>query len=157
MKITICGSIAFYTEMEHVRDQLLSLGHEVKIPELDQEAPAEFGGDKKVYFGQYVEDNGGIDAFAPGHAIWDLKEGAIQDHFRKIEWAEAILVTNYEKRGVPGYIGGNTLIEIGIAYYLKKPIFILNQISSDLSYKVEVLGMKPTILNGDLTLIPRTS
>jgi hypothetical protein len=153
MKITICGSIAFYTEMEEVRDELLKLGHEVKIPQLALEAPEEFGGDKKVYFGKYIEENGGIDAFSADHEIWNLKEDAIRDHYEKIDWADAILIVNPEKRGIAGYVGGNTLIEIGVAFYQRKPIFILNSVSADLSYKQEILGMKPVMLDGDLSLV----
>ncbi len=153
MKITICGSIAFYKEMEQARDELIKLGYEVKIPELAMEVPEEYGGGKKVYFGQYIEDNGGIDAFPPDHKIWNLKEGAIKDHFEKIDWAEAILVLNPEKKGVTGYVGGNTLIEIGVAFYTQKKIFILNDVSSSLSYKQEIMGMKPVVLNGDLAKI----
>ena len=52
MKITICGSIGFYKEMESARDYLLKRGHKVKIPELSLDAPKEYGGDKKVYFGK---------------------------------------------------------------------------------------------------------
>ncbi len=153
MKITICGSIGFYTEMENARDELEKLGHEVKIPELALEAPIQFGGDKKVYFGKYIEDNGGIDAFPAGHEIWDVKEGAIRDHFKKIEWSDAILVVNEEKRGVSGYVGGNTLIEIGVAFYLGKRIYILSDVSAELSYRQEILGMKPSILSGDLSRV----
>lgn len=150
MKITICGSIGFYKEMERVRDELVSLGHEVKIPELALEVPKEFGGGKKVYFGQYIEENGGMDAFPAGHKIWDLKEGAIRDHYEKIDWCDAILVINNEKREIQGYVGGNTLIEIGVAFYQKKTIYIMNEVSSELSYKQEILGMKPVMLKGDL-------
>jgi len=153
MKVTICGSIGFYKEMEEVRAQLTKLGHEVKIPELALEVPEQFGGGKKVYFGQYIENNGGIDAFSPNHEIWDLKEGAINDHYAKIDWADAILVINHEKRGIAGYVGGNTLIEMGVAFYQKKPIFILNPVSSELSYKQEIYGMKPVLLSGNLALI----
>lgn len=32
MKITLCGSIAFYDEMQSVRDILEKLGDEVKLP-----------------------------------------------------------------------------------------------------------------------------
>ncbi len=153
MRITICGSIGFYKEMESVRDELMKNGHEVKIPELALEAPQEFGGGKKVYFGQYIEQNGGIDAFPADHKIWDMKEGAINDHYEKIDWSDGILVVNHEKRGISGYIGGNTLIEIGVSFYLKKKIFILNPVSSDLSYKQEIMGMKPIMLNNNLSLI----
>ncbi len=153
MKITICGSIGFYKEMESARDELLELGHEIKIPELALEVPKEFGGGKKMYFGQYIEENGGIDSFPVGNKIWDLKENAIRDHYEKINWADVILVINQEKRGIAGYIGGNTLIEIRVAFYFKKPIFILNPVSSELSYKQEILGIKPVILNGNLNNI----
>ena len=153
MKITICGSIEFYKEMESARHDLIKHGHEVKIPELALEVPQEFGGGKKVYFGQYIEQNGGIDSFPAEHAIWNLKEGAINDHYEKIDWCDGILVINHEKRGIDGYVGGNTLIEIGVAFYLKKKIFILNPVSSELSYKQEIMGMKPVIVNGNLSLI----
>jgi len=153
MKITICGSIGFYKEMESARDELIKQGHEVKIPELALEVPKEFGGGKKVYFGQYIEQNGGIDAFPARHEIWNMKEGAINDHYEKIDWCDGILVVNHEKRGINGYVGGNTLIKIGVAFYLKKKIYILNPVSSELSYKQEILGMKPRILNGDLSKI----
>ncbi len=153
MKITICGSIAFYQQMEELKNSLISKGHEVFIPLLSNEAPKEMGGGKKIYFGKYIEDNGGIDSFSPDHQIWDLKEKAIRDHYEKIENCDAIIVVNHEKRGLNGYIGGNTLIEIGVAFYLNKKIFILNPVSSEISYKQEIMGMKPIILNGDLSLI----
>lgn len=153
MKITICGSIGFYNEMESARDELVKRGHEVKIPYLAIEAPQDFGGTNKIYFGEYIEQNGGIDAFPAGHEIWSLKECAINDHYKKIDWCDGILVINHEKRGIVGYVGGNTLIEIGVAFYIKKKIYVLNSVSSELSYKQEIMGMKPTILNGDFSLI----
>lgn len=153
MKITICGSMVFNGKMEETRDQLQVLGHEVKVPEVALEVPEGFDGGKKPYFGKHIEDNGGMDAFPVGHEIWSLKEAAIRDHFDKIDWADAILVVNQDKRGITGYVGGNTLIEIGVAFYLRKPIYILNPVSSELLYKQEILGMKPVLLNGNLELI----
>lgn len=150
MKITICGSIGFYKEMESARDYLLERGYEVKVPELSLEVPQKFGGGKVSYYGKYIEENGGIDAFPDVHEIWDLKESAIRDHYEKIDWSDAILVINHEKRGISGYIGGNTLIEMGVAFYSGKDIFVLNVVSSQLSYKHEIMGMKPTLLNGNL-------
>ena len=153
MKITICGSIAFYAEMEKIKESLEANGHEVFIPLLNNEVPAEMGGGKKIYFNQYVEENGGMDAFPIGHKIWDLKEMAIRDHYEKIELADAIIVTNYEKKNIDGYVGGNTLIEMGLAFYLKKPIYVLNPISAELSYRQEIYGMKPIFLDGDVNKI----
>lgn len=148
MKITICGSMTFYNEMLTLKKDLESINHEVLIPSLALEVPGE-----GKYFGSYMEDNGGIDNFPEGHPLWQLKSDAISEHFEKIEKSDSILVLNSEKKGILGYVGGNTLIEIGLAFYLKKKIFILNNVSSEISYKQEIMGMQPIILNGDLNKI----
>ena len=54
---------------------------------------------------------------------------------------------NDKKNGMNGYIGGNTLMEMAIAFHYKKPIYILNPISEKLGWKEEVLGMHPIFLN----------
>lgn len=152
MKITLCGSISFYTQMEELKQQLESNGHEVYIPLLTIIVP-QYSDDRKINFAKYIDEHGGIDAFPPNDPIWTAKQDALNDHFRKIEWADAIIVANYEKRKIEGYIGGNTFIEIGLAFYLKKHIYILNPISSLIPYKQEIYGMKPVLLNGNLDLI----
>ena len=60
-----------------------------------------------------------------------------------------VLVVNPEKKGVPGYIGGNTFLEMGFAHILNKPLYVLHEIP-ELSYASEILGMQPVMLNGDL-------
>lgn len=141
--------------MEKLKSELEARGHEVMIPLLREEVP-EFGAGRKLSFGQYLEDHGGIESFPVGHVLWDVKESAINEHFRKVEWCDAILVANYDKKGIAGYVGGNTLIEIGLAFYLKKPIYLLKEVSTELTYKQEILAMKPILLNDDISLIPNT-
>jgi hypothetical protein len=146
MKITLCGSIAFYEEMKDIKDKLEALGHEIKLP------PHEVADENGVMIP--VKEYYAIrkTASEDDSVVWDIKEMAITSHFDKVTWAEAILVTNYDKNDVDGYIGGNTLMEMGVAFYLKKPIYLLKRIP-ELSYKEEVLGMKPVVLNDDLSLI----
>ena len=62
------------------------------------------------------------------------------------------MIANYDKNNIKGYIGGNTLMEMGLAFFLKKKIYLLNEIP-ELSYKEEILGVLPIILNGDLSKI----
>lgn len=145
--------MVFYNEMQQLQTELTAKGHEVKIPLLDNELPPEFGGGRTLAFGAHIEARGGTDAFPVGDPIWDFKAVAINDHFSKVEWSDAILVVNHNKRGVEGYIGGNTLMEMALAFYLKKPIYMLSEVSSELLYKQEVMGMKPILLNGDLNKI----
>lgn len=146
MKITICGSIAYIENMNTCREDLEKDGHIVYIPSfvaLDKEnnpiQQEEF----------YKLRKSGVMELS-----WFEREKsrAIEEHFQKIEMADAILVANYSKNGIEGYIGGNTLIEIGLAFYLKKKIYFLFPIP-EMSYKEELIGMKPTIINNELSLI----
>lgn len=84
--------------------------------------------------------------------FYSLKAKLIKDHFKKIEKSDAILIVNLEKNGQKGYIGGNVLIEMAIAFYLKKKIFILKQIDKNNPFKEEILAMKPKFINNSLDL-----
>ncbi len=146
MRITICGSIAFYEKMQEIKKQLEEMEHEVKLP------PNEVENEKGELIP--VQEYYRIRKATNDHTGWigDRKSGAIMAHFEKIEWSNAILVLNYDKNGIPGYVGGNTLMEIGLAFFLKKKIYYLNDIP-EMSYKEELSGVNPIIVNGNLQLI----
>jgi hypothetical protein len=146
MKITICGSIAAFDEMLATQKELEKMGHEVKLPPTEVIGPD----------GQMMSV---VDYYEKRRAanndeswVWEMKRTAINKHFEKIEWSDAVLILNHDKKGIAGYIGGNTLIEMGVAFYLKKPIYLLNPIP-ELSYKEEILGMWPIIIDGNLSKI----
>ena len=146
MKITICGSIAFYDEMLAVKKQLEQNDHEIKLPPIEvQDEKGILIPVKKYYEIRKTETK-------ENSWVWDRKKEAIKNHFDKIAWSEAILVLNYDKNGIQGYIGANTLMEMGVALHLNKPIFLLNKIP-EIAYKEEILGMKTICINHDLTKI----
>lgn len=130
MKITICGSMQFEPVMTRVAKELRERGYEVDKP--------------NVVEGHVYEDN--LDTNAT------LKRGFIDEHFAKIDTSEAILVINEPKKGIDGYIDGNTLIEIAYAYSQGLDIFLLHQVP-DMGYSDEIRGMHPIVLNGDLQKI----
>lgn len=140
--------MAFYHQFTELRGELEKFGHSVVAPEL------EFGtrGDD-TSVGAFFDSHGGVDAFPPEHEVWVKKGAAITAHFKKIEASDCILVTNYEKRGIPNYIGGNTFLEIGYAYGTGKKVFILNEMPTSSAFKEELLGMRPTILHSDISMI----
>src|SRR3989338_6368194 len=146
MRITICGSIAFYDEMQKIKQDLEVMGRKVQLPpeKVIDERGEEISVKKYYDIRKMANDK--------ENWVWDRKSEAIMNHFKKIELADAILVLNYEKNGVPGYIGGNTLMEIGLAFFLKKKIYFLNEIP-ELSYKEELLGVKSIVIGGDLNKI----
>lgn len=146
MKITICGSIAFYDEMCDIQKKLKNLGHEVKLPPFEiKDESGKMIPVKEYYSRRKSELND--DSW-----IWNRKGEAIKDHFDKVSWSDAVIVLNYDKNNIYNYVGANTLLEMGLALYLNKKIFLLNDIP-EIDYKEEILGMKPTIINGDLSLI----
>lgn len=146
MKIALCGSIAFFDQMVSLQQQLKHLGHQVKIPKdtiLDRHSKPI----PSLEFYQIKKATGDNEAW-----MWARVQENILAYFDQIAWAEAILVCNYDKNNTIGYVGGNTLMEMGVALYLKKKIFLLNPIP-EVSYKEEILAMQPTILNGEIKLI----
>jgi len=146
MKITICGSIAFFEEMLDAKAKLEALGHEVKLP--PTEVPDENG--NMIPVAKYYELRKTVTDEKSW--IWDKKKQAMLNHFEKEVWADAVLIMNCDKKGIPGYIGANTLIEMGMALYLKKPIYMINPIP-EISYKEEILGMKPIVIGQNFEVI----
>jgi nucleoside 2-deoxyribosyltransferase len=150
MIITICGSIKFYPEILEVKEQLEKMGHEVLIPphqvkdEVDNFIPV-----SEIYrIRKEMIANGKNEDW-----VWQRKKEAMEWHLDKVNKADVILVLNYDKNGIVNYIGGNTLIEIGVAFWLNKPIYLFNPIPEGVSYFEEIKGMMPIMINGDLNLI----
>jgi hypothetical protein len=129
--------------MLKAKETLESFGHEVVLP------PTQVKDASGVLIpvGKYYEIR--KTARPEETWVWDRKSELILDYFEKERSAEAILVLNCDKNNILGYIGGNTLMEMGIAFFLKKKIFLLNPVP-ELSYQEEILAMKPIIINGDL-------
>lgn len=149
MKITLCGSIAFIDEMVSAKITLEALGHEVKHPPVEvQDESGRMLPAKEYYALRKTTE-------ATEGWIWDRKAWAMKLHFEKVAWSDAILVLNYPKNGISGYIGANTFLEMGLAFHLQKPIFLLNPIP-ELPIKEELLGMKPIVLQGELRRINAT-
>ncbi len=76
----------------------------------------------------------------------------LSEHFEKIKRSEAILVVNPAKHGVACYIGGNSFLEMGVAYFLKKKIYVLYDLPT-MEYSLELHAMQPVVLQGDITNI----
>lgn len=144
MNITLCGSIAFYDQMLEVQRTLETAGHMVKLPPPTE--PDDQGNAMSVHDYYRLRRT----TTDPNSWVWDRKADAMHEHFDKIVWADAILVLNYPKRDVPNYIGGNTLMEMGLAFHLKKKIYLLNPVPEQ-PYTEEILGCKPIVLDGELS------
>lgn len=138
MKITICGSITNAKKIYEIINSLKAMGHEFFSHELMEQYAR---GDEKI-----------IDRVKSEHAKLKIENDTFKWYYNAIKNSDAILVCNFEKNGIAGYVGGSVLMEIGYAYVLGKKIFFLYPIP-EITYKEELTAVQPTILNGDLNKI----
>ncbi len=137
MKIVICGSMSFAQEMEKMGKELESFGHEVFLPEEI----------RKFISGEWTAGN-------PEKAVErKVQHDFIKKHYFKIVESDAILVLNYERKGIKGYIGGNTFLECGFAHVLGKKIYFLFEVPEIDFFWSELKSMNLLILDGDLAKI----
>ncbi len=139
MKIAICGSLDFTYEIKKIADELLKLNFEVDIPlSSTRILNGEVTLEKIIEEKKNDEFSERIIKYDSIRAYWDI-----------INNSSAILVANFDKRGIKNYIGGNTFLEMGFAHILKRPIYLLNEIPA-MNYTDELKAMQPIIINGDL-------
>ena len=132
----ICGSMSFSKEMLDAKKGLEELGHSVKVPcDIDM----------------HLDDSGFIDNLDADYEHC-VENNTMKTCMDKIDESDAILVMNHPKNGVSGYVGTSTLMEIGLAYYLGKKIFLMfsTPLSSEARWAHEVRIMQPVVLGGDL-------
>lgn len=139
--IVICSSANFYEQVVAAESQLIKLGFDVVIPKTARAMKE--AGDYTVSKTWY--DNADD---------YTKKADLMRTHFQEIERGDIVLIANYEKHGVANYIGPNVLMEMGIAFYFNKPIYILNELPDNSPFEEELKGFLPTILHGKLDQIP---
>ena len=132
MKVVISGSISAYKKMAEVTSVLEARGYTVRMPSLDNI------GDELDADGNTVET-----------AHIKIAKDLIREYYEEIKSCDVLLVVNEEKKGISGYIGGNTFLEMGFAHVLGKRLYVLNPYSPQLAYVDEINAMQPVVLYGD--------
>jgi diphthamide synthase subunit DPH2 len=137
--IALCSSASFYERLLGIASQLEHKGYRVIVP----------------IAARHMKERG--DFRVDHYKTWfrnpkDYKKKStlIIGHFKEIKKSDAILVLNYEKKGTRGYIGGSVLMEMAIAFFLKKQIYILNNVSKKSSFYEEIMAMEPIFLKSQL-------
>lgn len=140
--ITICSSALFYKHVMEIKEQLEARGFVVLVPKtaLSMAKTGDFEVlQYKTWFGDAND--------------YHKKADYMLSHFDEVTKGDAVLVVNDAKHGVAGYIGPNVLMEMALAFYQRKPIYILNGLPDDSPFEEELKGMMPVILKGDLAQI----
>jgi nucleoside 2-deoxyribosyltransferase len=128
--------MVFAEKMLEIKKELEKLGYEIFISEFTD-----------AFVGKTEKEKEEITL------LHKNEKDAIKEHWEKIKKSDAILVLNYNRKGIKNYIGGNTLMEIGFAHVLNKKIFLMNEIPKIEYYKSEIEAVKPIIINNDFSKI----
>lgn len=136
--ITLCSSMAFYKDVLKIGKTLEKRGFNVLYPEsaLMMKERNDFSAER-FKKGVTMEQRGKF----------------MKLHFEKELKSHSILIVNKTKNGIRGYIGGNVLMEMGIAFGSNIKIYVLHRLSKNQPFKEEILGMSPVIINGKLELV----
>ncbi|MEX1111947.1 MAG: hypothetical protein WEC84_00640 [Candidatus Andersenbacteria bacterium] len=136
MKIMICGSMSFAKEMLELQKHLQNFGHAVEVP-CDTDL--------------HIENPDLIDQLEENreHVI---ENNILRKCFDLLAGSDAVIFLNLPKNGIEGYVGTSSLMELGLAYYLKKKIYLMYPCPDPKEYRWahEVAVIRPEILNGDI-------
>lgn len=127
-KIVICGSMLFFEEMVSCQKKLEELGIMSIVPKEEDEAI------------KLIDEK----------SFMEFKKKVSRSYLKKIRDKDTagVLVYNAEKRGIPNYIGANTLVELAMAFTWNRKIFLLNDLYEPL--KDELQAWDCICLNGDI-------
>lgn len=120
MNIVLAGSMAFAEKMQSLKEQFENAGSVVALP----------------------QDGG------------DMSPAAIRGYnnaaLKRITDADVLIVVNESKHNISGYVGANTLVEIGMAFALHKPVYLLNQYDHSQPNAVELAGLVDGIVGENI-------
>jgi nucleoside 2-deoxyribosyltransferase len=147
--ITLCGSMTFKSEMKALADTLEAQGFTVTYPKPTEEEK----NSGYARFTDYANSLGGIQNLKPTDPVWSIKRDGILAYKETIEKTDVVLICNFDKGDKKNYIGQNTFLEMGYAFFLDKKLFVLQEPPYGDQKVEEVLGMMPIFLNGDISNI----
>lgn len=138
--ITVCSSATFYKHVVELKNQLENMGFTVLVPAMALQMQKDNDYDVTHYKTWLVGSND-----------YEKKAEYMHGHFDEVARADAILVVNDEKHGVPNYIGGNVLMEMALAFHMHKPIFVFNGLPANTPFDEELRGLLPVVLHGTIS------
>lgn len=141
--LVICSSAAFYKHVAEIADELEALGFSSVVLPKTARVMRETGDYDVEHYKTWYEND----------EDYSKKADLIRTHFDEITAGDAILVVNDTKHGIENYIGPNVLMEMSLAWYQQKPIYMFNKLPENSPFEEELKGMRPIIIDGNLGAI----
>lgn len=127
-RILIHASLDFKEEMLAAKAEMeRTLGIRVTLPELTRY--------------QHIRDVDGDDA-----EFTRIKNRLTVENMNNVRESDALFILNYSHRGITNYVGGNSFMEMCVAFYLGKPIYLLHDVPEGMPYTEEIKALSPTVV-----------
>ena len=127
MKVLIHASLDFKNQIESTAQFLQSNNFIVLLPNL-------------VRY-QHIRDELGHD-----EEFTLIKNKLTCQNIGNVEKCDSLLILNFDHRGIKNYIGGNSFLEMVIAFYLHKNCYLLNNIPEGMPYTEEIKALFPKVV-----------
>lgn len=137
-KIFLAASMSFYPTLLQIESELKLRGFEVEIP-----ISAKIMREKNDFEVSHFKDSYSN----------EQKCVFFRENLTNIEKSDVLLVVNEEKNSIPGYIGTSVIMEIGIAFYLRKQIYLWNELWDKAACKPEIDAFGVQVIHQDLEKI----
>lgn len=129
MKILIHASLDFKQAMLDAKKYIEeNSNHHIMLPELTRY--------------QDIRDVQGDD-----ETFTRIKNRLTKENLKNVEDCDILLILNYSHRGIENYVGGNSFMEMIIAFFLKKPIYLLHEIPEDMAFTEEIKSIYPIVVH----------
>jgi hypothetical protein len=126
-RILLHASLDHKELMVHAAEVLQAAGAEILLPDLTRY--------------QHIRDKEG------NYEEFDrIKHRLSKQNAALVESSELLYVLNETHRGIKNYVGGNSFFEMSIAFFLNRPIWLMNPIPDNLPYTEEIRSFYPKIV-----------
>jgi nucleoside 2-deoxyribosyltransferase len=148
MKIAICSSAVFAKQSREIKEKLEKIGLEAFLYPQSVRLRHKTVDVSEYYLMRKKK-------LTP--ELLDVKRQLMDKHFATIRECDAILVLNFDRQRKRGYVGGNTFLEMGIAYWLGKKVYIWKKPSKRLPYFEEIMAINPINIEESVERIVQNS
>ncbi len=139
MRLAIVCSLTFFLEAGEIKRKLEEKGHSVSLPYSVERL---LKGELKIEKINKMKQDGSFNKYVRSNDL-------IRRNWIRMKNDDAILVINLEKKGIKGYVGGNTFLEMGLAFVNHMKIFLWDPIPN-MEYSDEIHSMDPVVINGNI-------
>jgi hypothetical protein len=127
MRVLIHASLDLRDLILHAAQVLKDAGADVLLPDLQRY--------------QHIRDVEGRQ-----EEFDQIKHRLSRENAELVASTDVLYILNADHRNIPNYVGGNSFYEMSIAFFLNRPIWLMNEVPDNMPYTEEIRSFFPKIV-----------